>query len=117
LNRFLRFYFDDTRRYIVYIVGICNVVIAILMRFETEIKQWGNSLALRISGAMAQEPMFAKGVQVIVETSDNQMTIKPKVESKHFRLPFNESELINGLTESTSHANELAKTTPKELYV
>ena len=86
------------------------------MRFETEIKQWGNSLALRISGAMAQEPMFAKGVQVIVETTDNKMTIIPKTVTKHFTLPFNESELINGLTESTSHANELATNSDKELY-
>ncbi|EPJ44475.1 MAG: hypothetical protein OFPII_34640 [Osedax symbiont Rs1] len=87
------------------------------MRFETEIKQWGNSLALRISGAMAQEPMFAKGIQVIVETSDNQMTIRPKVITKHFTLPFNESELVNGLTVLNSHASELAESNVKEFSV
>lgn len=85
------------------------------MRFETEIKQWGNSLALRISGAMAQEPMFAKGVKVIVETSDSQMTIKPKTVTKRFNLPFKESELIKDLSAKNSHANELAVTTDKEL--
>ncbi len=85
------------------------------MRFETEIKQWGNSLALRISGAMAQEPMFSKGVKVIVETSDSQMTIKPKTLTKRFSLPFNESELTKGLNAENSHANKLAKTTVKEL--
>jgi antitoxin MazE len=85
------------------------------MRFETEIKQWGNSLALRISGAMAQEPMFSKGVKVIVETSDNQMVIKPREVVKRFTLPFNESELVKGLNVENSHADELAMTTTKEL--
>ena len=84
------------------------------MKFETEIKQWGNSLALRISGAMAQEPMFSKGVVVIVETSEGQMTIKPKAIPKRFSLPFNESELVNGLTADNTHANELATITVKE---
>jgi antitoxin MazE len=87
------------------------------MRFETEIKQWGNSLALRISGAMAQEPMFSKGVKVIVETSDNQMTIKPKSVAKKFSFPFNESDLIKDLNAENSHADELATTTSNELTV
>jgi antitoxin MazE len=87
------------------------------MKFETEIKQWGNSLALRISSAMAQEPMFAKGISVVIETSDGLMTIKPKQKSGKFTLPFNENELTQDLNAYTSHADELASHIDKEFWV
>lgn len=87
------------------------------MKFETEIKQWGNSLALRISGAMAKEPMFAKGVAVIVETSENQMIIKPKAEPMHFQLPFTESELLIGLDDTVLKNVEIAELNDEEWNV
>jgi antitoxin MazE len=87
------------------------------MKFETEIKQWGNSLALRISGAMAQEPAFARGSKVTVETSDSKMVITAKKINKKFTLPFSEASLLVGLNESNSHAEELASLTPEEIKV
>jgi antitoxin MazE len=87
------------------------------MKFETEIKQWGNSLALRISGAMAQESAFARGSKVTVETSDSKMVITAKKTNKKFTLPFSEASLLVGLNESNSHAEELASLTPEEIKV
>ena len=87
------------------------------MKFETEIKQWGNSLALRISGAMAQEPAFARGSKVTVETFDSKMIITAKKTNKQFSLPFSEASLLVGLNDSNSHAEELASLTPEEIKV
>ena len=33
------------------------------MRVQSEIKKWGNSLALRITGAMADVPQFSEGTK------------------------------------------------------
>jgi len=87
------------------------------MRFETEVKQWGNSLALRISSAMAQEPHFTKGTKVVIETSENELKVIRKVKQKRFSLPFSESELLVGLNENTAHADELAGLFSKEYQV
>jgi antitoxin MazE len=84
------------------------------MRFETEIKQWGNSLALRISAAMAKEPRFTKGTKVIVDTSDGELKIELKEKNKLFSLPFSEAQLLIGLDEVNSHADELATLTARE---
>ena len=39
------------------------------MKVESEIKKWGNSLALRVTGIMAELPNFKDGTKVIVEVS------------------------------------------------
>ena len=87
------------------------------MIFDTEIKQWGNSLALRISGAMAQEPMFSKGTAVVIETSKSGMTIKLKNKAKTFKMPFSEHQLIDGLDSDPRHADLLATPSAKEFSV
>ncbi len=87
------------------------------MKFESEIKQWGNSLALRISSPMAQESLLAKGVRVVVETSEGQLTVKPKVVKQAFELPFTESQLLQGLDRNNAHADELATLSSKDLIL
>ena len=39
------------------------------MKIEAEIKKWGNSLALRLSGAMAEIPKFQAGTKILVNMS------------------------------------------------
>jgi len=39
------------------------------MKVESEIKKWGNSLALRVTGVMAEMPKFKDGTRVIVGVS------------------------------------------------
>ena len=47
------------------------------MKVETEIKKWGNSLALRLTGVMAEMPGFKEGAKVIVDVSTDGFEVKP----------------------------------------
>lgn len=79
-----------------------------IMRFETEIKQWGNSLALRIPSSMALEPQFVKGTKVVIDTSKGGMKVVRKEAPKRFSFPFSEAELLSGLNPKNAHVDELA---------
>jgi len=79
------------------------------MKVESEIKKWGNSLALRVTGIMADLPNFRDGTKVIVEVSEEGIMVKP-VHSRRgrLRLPYSEEELLADLCRKTAHADELA---------
>ncbi|MBH0027559.1 MULTISPECIES: hypothetical protein [unclassified Pseudoalteromonas] len=85
------------------------------METVTEIKSWGNSLGLRITNAMASEPMFTKNTKVIVTSTPEGMTIKPVETKRKYEMPFTESELISGLNEYNAHTDELAGLLPCEI--
>ena len=87
----------------------------VTMKVETEIKKWGNSLALRVTGIMATLPRFEAGTKVIVDVSDEGLMVKPSSRSKDsYRFPYTESELLADLTPEKAHADELAKLTLPE---
>ena len=80
------------------------------MKVETEIKKWGNSLALRVTGVMATLPEFKAGTRVVVDVTDEGLVVKPVTRKKdRFHFPYTESELLADLTPETVHADELAK--------
>ena len=85
------------------------------MRVESEIKKWGNSLALRITGVMADLPNFTEGDKVLIDVSEEGLLIKPANPSQLIKLPFSEAELLEGLTVYHAHADELALPIQKEL--
>ncbi|CBL46731.1 Cell growth regulatory protein MazE [gamma proteobacterium HdN1] len=86
------------------------------MHIESEIKRWGNSLALRITGVMAEIPRFSDGTKVTVEVTEDALIIKRASKLKRvLSLPFTERDLLNGITPSKAHADELAAPTKKEL--
>jgi antitoxin MazE len=79
------------------------------MHVESEIKKWGNSLALRITGAMADVPHLMVGTKVDVEVTEEALIIKPITHRKvRLRLPYTEDELLATLTPELAHADELA---------
>jgi len=79
------------------------------MKVESEIKKWGNSLALRVTGVMADLPNFRDGTKVIVEVSEEGIMVKPVRSTRgKLRLPYSEKELLAGLCAETAHADELA---------
>ena len=79
------------------------------MKIESEIKKWGNSLALRVTGVMAELPKFSAGTKVIVEVSEEGIVVKPVIEHKgKARLPYTENALLADLTPEKSHTDELA---------
>ena len=85
------------------------------MRIETEIKQWGNSLALRISSPVAKEIQLEKGTQVIIDTAGGVLNIVRKEKPKRFVFPYSETQLLSGLTPEKAHADELASPQGKEV--
>lgn len=86
------------------------------MQVETEIKKWGNSLALRVTGVMAEVPRFKAGTRVTVDVSSEGLVVKPAVgKVSTLRFPYSESELLAGMTPGQAHADELATPTSTEL--
>ena len=86
------------------------------VRIETEIKKWGNSLALRVTGIMADMPQFQAGTRVTVDVSCEGLVVKPAVGRLGiFRFPYSESALLAGITPDKAHADVLANPTAFEV--
>ena len=80
------------------------------MRVNAEIKKWGNSLALRVTGTMAELPKFKAGTKVTVDLSREGIVVKPVAKKREgFRFPYTESALLAGMTPDKAHADALAK--------
>lgn len=88
------------------------------MRVETEIKKWGNSLALRVTGVMAEVPRFDAGTRVTVDVSSEGLVVKPVAgRAGVFRFPYSESALLAEITPDTAHADALADPTDFEVGI
>lgn len=86
------------------------------MKIETEIKKWGNSLALRVTGIMAALPQFKAGTKVTVDVTEEGMIVKPAVQEKNtFRFPYTEKELLAEITPEKAHADVVARPTGPEI--
>lgn len=86
------------------------------MRVETEIKKWGNSLALRVTGAMAELPHFESGTRVTVDIDSEGFVVRRAVGSRRsFRFPESEAALLAGITSKNAHADLLADPKDREL--
>ena len=86
------------------------------MQIETEVKKWGNSLALRITGIMAELPRFSEGTKVVVDVSEDGIVVKRMARKQdNFRFPYSESDLLSDLTAESVHADELAQLSGTEL--
>ena len=78
------------------------------MKIETQLKKWGNSLALRVTGVMAELPEFHDGSKVTVEVTEEGFTVRPAKEDRRYLLPYTEEELLADMSLANSHADELA---------
>lgn len=80
------------------------------MRVDAEIKKWGNGLALRVTGVMAELPKFKAGTKVTVYVSSDGIVVKPAVKGREARrFPYAESALLTGMTPEKAHADALAE--------
>lgn len=84
------------------------------MHTQTKIQKWGNSLAIRLTGAAKIIPHFSENMIVDLEITETGIHIHP-VKSA-IRL-FTEKELIASITPVLAHADELASITPQEIDV
>ena len=86
------------------------------MRIETEIKKWGNSLALRVTDVMAELPQFKPGTRVTVDIDSEGFVVRRAAGSlRSFRFPESESTLLEGMTAENAHADLLAVPSHREL--
>ena len=70
-----------------------------IMKMQSEIKQWGNSLGLRIAGAVRDIPNFEAGTKVDIEIFDDHIAVF-KSEPKNVIFPYSEDELIDSISDS-----------------
>lgn len=86
------------------------------MIIKSEIKKWGNSLALRITGAMVDLPKFHDGTKVVIEVNEDSLVIKRANKPKRkLKLPYTEKFLLQGMSPYTAHADELATLSKQEM--
>ena len=97
-------------------MGRLRKIVQRSMKIETEIKKWGNSLALRVTGVMAELPGFKEGAKVVIDVSTDGFMVKPVVNAgKKIKLPYSEQELLENLTPAKAHAEALATPTDFEM--
>lgn len=65
---------------------------------RTIIQQWGNSLAVRIPKALAQETALGKGDEVNLRADDDRIVVE-RHQPKHYRL----NDLLAAVTKANRH--------------
>jgi antitoxin MazE len=80
------------------------------MRVRAKIQKWGNGLGLRVSGPIRDIPHFEENTTVELDIDEHGFTAT-KVETHASRraLPFNESDLLKGMTPEKAYADILIK--------
>lgn len=73
--------------------------------FEGTIQAWGNSLGLRITRPVSQLTNLHKGSKVTLAITEDGLLISEKEENTAQR--FTEAELLENITPSLAHADEL----------
>lgn len=78
------------------------------MKIHTTIQQWGNSLAIRITGPLKSIPHFTANMPIEIEVNKKGLTIH-RITSKKGKLRLlTEAQILKGLTAEKAHADELA---------
>lgn len=85
------------------------------MKIQTEIKKWGNSLGLRVTGTMKDIPEFKEGTKVDVTVTKMGLNIVKAEKPKGVKLPFSEKQLLKDMTPLTAHADIIATPFGNEL--
>ena len=79
------------------------------MKVQAKIQKWGNSLAIRITGVIRDIPHFQEGTPIEIDITEDRLEIRKLQSAKRLSLPFSESELLEGMTPKTAHADIIAK--------
>lgn len=83
---------------------------------HSEIKRWGNSAAVRLPSKILAQARLDVASVVSIEVQEGKIVIgaAPKTQRK-VKLPFSESDLLQGLNAHNAHANALATPAITEL--
>lgn len=83
---------------------------------HSEIKRWGNSGAVRLSGKILAQAQLSIASPINIEVQEGRIIIERVAQtSQRLRLPFTEADLLEGLNPETSHAQDLATPLVSEL--
>lgn len=86
------------------------------MHTNSEIRQWGNGLAVRLNKTIIEAANLSKGSKIEIRVDEEGIHIRPaKEETKRLTLPFSEKDLIADLGPAEHHSELLTSPTPKEL--
>jgi len=69
------------------------------MKATTKVKKWGNSLAIRLPGSVANAAGIADDTEVSITQNGNKLTIEPRQKTKKMTL----EELLEGVTPENVH--------------
>jgi len=83
------------------------------MQTQAKLNMWGNSLAIRITSAMAKVAHLHKGTEMSIEANEEGVSIKPL--NQKARLQFSEAQLLADLSVENSGAELLASNLKGEL--
>jgi antitoxin MazE len=75
------------------------------MQFETEVKRWGNSMAVRLTGAMAHPCHLEIGTKIIVDSTEKGLFVQLLEKKRKLNLPVSLDDLLKGLDPHTAHAD------------
>ncbi len=78
------------------------------MHINTKVQKWGNSLALRLSGALKDIPNFSEGDEVAIDITVDGFSVKKFKPSITKKMPFTEQELLQQLNHENCHSELLA---------
>jgi antitoxin MazE len=85
---------------------------------QSEIKQWGNSAAIRLSRSVLAKAGLDISSPIDISATEGKIVIEAiKTREPVIPLPFSEADLLSGLTPHTAHADELAPLTDLETDV
>ena len=83
------------------------------MKVHAKIQKWGNGLALRVGGIMREVPHFKEGTEVEIDVTEEGFSVTKSKKRKSF--PYNEVDLLKGLSPQKVHADLLALPLPHEI--
>ncbi|WP_216819083.1 hypothetical protein [Thiohalocapsa sp. ML1] len=85
------------------------------LKLEATIQPWGNSLGLRITRPMCELAGLSRGDRVLVEVSEQGLSVSRMPQRKQLDAPLSEAELLEGMTPYAAHADELCPLLPSEI--
>lgn len=85
---------------------------------QSEIKRWGNSAAVQLSGKILTQAKLDLSSPISIEVRDGKTVIEALARTtKKIKLPFSEAQLLNGLDAYSARADEIAHPLPGEMSV
>lgn len=83
---------------------------------QSEIKRWGNSGAVRLSGKILAQAQLSIASPINIEVEEGRIIIERVAQrSQRLKLPFSEADLLEGLNPETGHAQCIATPLASEL--